>query len=46
MSGHSTAYLVGEMGYNHKIDTRGKLKFTTKVDLAVMNSRKYSWIKI
>ena len=30
MSGHSTAYLVGEMGYNQHLDTKSRTKVLTK----------------
>jgi hypothetical protein len=30
MSGHSTAYLVEEMGYNHYLDTKNKTKVLSK----------------
>ena len=30
MSGHSTAYLVEEMGYNHHLDTKNKTKVLSK----------------
>ena len=30
MSGHSTAYLVEEMGYNHYVDTKNKTKVLSK----------------
>lgn len=30
MSGHSTAYIVEEMGYNHYLDTKSRTKVLTK----------------